>query len=200
MLTSLRKRIYVLANLRSVILLWAIFTGFSVVAFNFGFLSKLEEHSQGNIILDNTYFLYTVEYVHQLFTMYGGAGRALYLSHLLVFDFMYPALFFVTNAASLVCLFNYLMPAAKIINHVHLLPLAPTILDYLENFGVLLLLASYPTPHPGVVAATSLTTIIKLSLVNILSLLTVALIAGASIKFIHQKTRNTNRPFSRKYS
>lgn len=187
MLTSMRVRIYVLANLRSVILLWMVFTGFSVVIFNFGFLSALERHSQGNIILDNTFFFYTTGDVNQLFTTYGDAGRALYLSHLLVFDFKYPALFFATNAASLVCLLNYLMPAAKITNHIHLLPLAPTILDYLENFGILMLLVSYPSPNPGVAAITSLATIIKLSLVNILFLLTAALIAGAFVKFTHRK-------------
>lgn len=187
MLTLARETIYRLAALRNVILLWLVFTGFSVVTFNFGFLSKLEEHSQGNIILDNTFFFYTAGYVNQLFTTYGDAGRALYLSHLLVFDFIYPVLFFVANAALLVCLLNYLMPAAKITDHIHLLPLLPAALDYLENIGILILLASYPNPHPGVAAATSLATIIKLSLVNILSLLTVALIAGAFVKFVHRK-------------
>lgn len=187
MLTLARETIYRLATLRNVILLWLVFTGFSVVTFNFGFLSKLEEHSQGNIILDNTFFFYTAGYVDQLFTTYGDAGRSLYLSHLLVFDFIYPALFFVTNAVSLICLLNYLLPAAKITKHIHLLPLAPAMLDYLENFGILLLLAAYPESHPWVVAITSLITIIKLSFVNILFLLTLVVAASAVIKFIQRR-------------
>ncbi|MBI3165602.1 MAG: hypothetical protein IPG44_08585 [Anaerolineales bacterium] len=177
------------ATARYAILLWVIFIGLSVVIFNFGYIARLEEHAQGNIILDNTFFFYTVDYVNQLFTTYGEEGRSLYLLHLLTFDFIYPILFFVTNAVSLICLLNYLLPAAKITRHLHLLPLAPAMLDYLENFGILLLLAAYPNLHPWVVAATSLITMIKLSLVNILFLLTVAIAAGAAIKFVHQKIK-----------
>lgn len=189
MLNRVRDMILRWAALRNVILLWVIFSGFSIIVFNFGFLSKLEKQSRGNIILDNTYYFYTVDHVNQLFTTFGNTGRTLYLLHLLIFDFIYPALFFVTNAVSLVCLLNYLIPAAKITNHIHLLPLVPAVLDYLENFGILFLLASYPNLHPGVVAMTSLATIIKLSLVNILFLLTIALTAGAFAKFIHRKIK-----------
>lgn len=187
MLAPARDVLFRLATLRNVILLWVVFTGFSIVTFNFGFLSKLKEYDQGSIILDNTFFFYTVGYVNQLFTTYGGTGRSLYLSHLLVFDFIYPAFFFVTNAISLIWLLNYLMPAAKITRYIHHLPLTPAVLDYLENIGILMLLVSYPNPLPWVVTATSLATIIKLSLVNILFLSTAALVAGALLKFIFRK-------------
>jgi hypothetical protein len=187
MFTRARDTLFRLATLRNVILLWAAFTGFSIGIFNFGFLSKLEEYARGNIVLDNTFFFYTAGYVHQLFTTYGSAGRSLYLSHLLVFDFIYPAFFFVTNAISTIWLLNYLMPSAKITRHIHLFPLAPALLDYLENIGILTMLAFYPNLPAGIVSAISLITIIKISLVNILFLLAVALVAGAVIKFIRHK-------------
>lgn len=189
MLASAYFFLHRLATVRYAILLWVIFIGFSVAIFNFGFLAELKLHAQGNIILDNTFFFYTGDYVNQLFTTYGITGRSLYLSHLLAYDFIYPALFFVANTVSLICLLNYLLPAAKIANYIHLLPLTPAILDYLENLGILLLLAAYPYPHPWVVATTSLITIIKLSLVNIIFLLTSALIACAFFKFIQRRIR-----------
>lgn len=187
MFAPARDMLFRLATLRNVILLWVVFTGFSIVTFNFGFLSNLEEYARGNIILDNTFFFYTAGYVNQLFAAYGGAGRSLYLGHLLVFDFIYPALFFVTNATSLIWLLNYLMPAAKLTRRIHLLPLAPALLDYLENIGILTMLASYPNLPAGIVSATALVTIVKISLVNILFPLIVVLVAGALVKFIRHK-------------
>ncbi len=188
MLNVIDNRIRKIANLRSVLLLLFIFVAFSIIIFNFGFIPALTQSSQGDDILDNT-FNYTPEHVHQLFSTYGDEGRRLYLSYLLLLDFIYPVLFALTNSVLLAYFFERLFPNVSFFRYLYLIPFVALLLDYMENIGILTLLLSYPNQMAGVVAMTSAITMLKLALVNLLFVVTLIALAGVLVKTVYHRLR-----------
>lgn len=188
MLHIIDRKIKNLANFRSIILLVFVFVIISIIIFNFGFIPAITQHSKGAEILDNT-FNYTPEHVYQLFSVYGDEGRRLYLAYLLIFDFVYPILFALTNTVLLAYLFEHLFPNTGFFRYLYLIPLVTLPLDYMENIGILTLLLSYPTQLAGVVAITSSITMTKLIAVNFLFFITLVAIISTLTKTVYYRLR-----------
>jgi hypothetical protein len=185
MLKTFDNKIRGLSSLRNVLLLVFIHVAASVVIFNFGFIPAISQLSQDFDILDNT-FNYTPEHVYRVFSIYGEEGRGLYLSYLLLLDFIYPILFAFTNSILLAYLFERLIPRVR---YLYLTPFIALLFDYLENIGILTLLLNYPTQLFVIAGITSAITVLKLILVNILFIITLIALAGVLIKALYHRLR-----------
>jgi hypothetical protein len=104
---------------------------------------------------------YTPTYAETLLKAIGPIGRELYLKRQLPIDFIYPGLFAVTYTLMLVWLFAKRFDAKSKIFLLVLVPAAAGLFDYLENFGIILMLKSFPTISPTLVHVSSMFTILK---------------------------------------
>ena len=188
MFNMIDRRIRKIANLRNVLLLVFTFVAFSIIIFNFGFIPKIAHYSQGADILDNT-FNYTAYQVYRLFSSYGDEGRSLYLWHLLLFDFVYPVLFAFTFSVLLAYLSERLFHNVGRFRYLYLIPFAAILLDYLENAGILTMLLNYPTQMAGVVIIANVITMLKLTVSNILIMVTLLALVGLLVKKLYQRLR-----------
>lgn len=188
MFNTLDSRIRKLAMLRNVILLFVVFVMFSVIIFNFGFIPAIMERSSGADILDNT-FNYSAEDVYDLFSTYGNEGRRLYLSYLLLFDFVYPVLFALSNSVLLAYILTGLFPDVRFLRYLYLMPFVAIVFDYVENIGIVTLLLNYPNQLVQLAAITSTITMLKLALVNILFVISLIALVGIIIKSAYRRLK-----------
>lgn len=188
MLHTIDNRIHRLATLRNVLLLALLYVAASALLFNIGLVPRLMEQSQGMGLLDNT-FGYTAERAYDLFETLGADGRQLYRTYLLAFDFLYPILFAVTNSVVLAYLLESLFGPNRFFPLIYLLPFPALLLDYVENICLLTLLWQYPTQLPALALFAEIVTAIKLSLVNVLFIITLVTLAGVLIKAASARLR-----------
>lgn len=145
-------------------------------------------HSGGMKILDMMPTGYDVHYVNSLFTTLGTDGRDLYLTHQLPLDLLYPALFGLSSCLVLAYFLNKLKKLDSWLFYLCLLPLASGVFDYIENFGIISLLKSYPYISAPQVRITSVFTILKSVFTSIyFIILSITLLALAKNKIFVKK-------------
>jgi hypothetical protein len=107
-------------------------------------IPKTMGFSNGMKLLDMMPTGYDLNYVSQLFDALGETGRDTYLTNQLPVDMIYPLLFGLTY-----CLLSvYLLKKVNKLNtpytYICIIPIIAGIADYLENFGIIVMLKSYP--------------------------------------------------------
>ncbi|MGB0383737.1 MAG: hypothetical protein ACPGWR_02850 [Ardenticatenaceae bacterium] len=192
MFNALDSRIRTLATLRNVILLLFVFVIFSILIFNYGFIPAIIERAQGADILDNT-FNYSAEDVYQLFSTYGDEGRRLYLLYLLLFDFVYPVLFALSNSVLLAYILERLFTEVRFFRYLYLMPFVVLLLDYAENIGILTLLLNYPNQLVEFVSVISAITMLKLGVVNLLFVITLMALVAVIVKSAYRRLKRAKR-------
>ncbi|PVW14731.1 hypothetical protein [Marixanthomonas spongiae] len=149
-------------------------------------IPKTMNHSNGLNLLDMMPAGYDLNYVGELFNSLGEIGRRTYLTNQIPVDMIYPLLFGLSYGFILA----YFLKKLKKLNapyiYLCLLPIIAGIADYMENFGIIAMLKSYPDLTQGMVSTTSLFSVIKsistsvffVTLIIILILLGIRAISG----------------------
>ena len=124
-------------------------------------IPRTMNHSNGLKLLDMMPTGYDLNYVGELFDSLGEIGRGTYLTNQIPVDMIYPLLF----GLSYCLLLAFFLKKLKKLNapyiYLCLLPIIAGIADYLENFGIITMLKSYPDLTQGMVSTTSLFSVIK---------------------------------------
>lgn len=118
------------------------------------------EYSRGLQVLDMMPLGYDFDYVEALFAALGEDGRDYYLYRQIPLDMLYPLLF----AVGYSLLLAFFLKKINKLNRLYLLCLIPFLAglaDYLENFGIIALLNSYPGISSSVVTITAFFSILK---------------------------------------
>lgn len=168
---------------RVVLILAAAFVLMSLVIFSVGWAPRIEAIS-GEPLLD-TFFALSADELYRILGAYGPEGRRIYGQYLLWVDLLYGTLSGVTFAAILLAQSKGLDRLGGVLRAAALTPILMTVLDYVEDALLLLLLEHYPEVVIGLASMVSLVTSLKLITVY-LSLL---LIVGGFVWMILRRGR-----------
>lgn len=124
-------------------------------------IPKILEYSNGMKILDLMPTGYNAEYTQKLFETLGERGREIYLFQQIPLDLIYPGLFAISFSLLLTFIFRKSFSKENIIQKTTILPIFAGFFDYMENFGIIIMLSIYPDFQVWIVNTTSIFSIIK---------------------------------------
>lgn len=107
-------------------------------------IPKAMRFSNGMKLLDMMPTGYNFEYVNTLFDTLGEKGRAIYLYNQIPVDMIYPFLFGISYCLLIAYFLKKVNRLQSSFFYLCLLPLIAGAADYLENFGIITMLNSYP--------------------------------------------------------
>jgi hypothetical protein len=169
---------------RTAALLLLAFVAVSAAFFTTGPASDVRALAGGTLV-DETPG-YTADWLHAQLGGYGPAGRALYARFLLM-DAAYAALFSVAVSSAIAAAVR---PASSAMTRLAAaLPVLAGGCDWLENAGLLVLLARYPQQVPVLAASLGVITPVKLALVQ-LSFLVLAVAVAVSTAAAIRRARS----------
>jgi hypothetical protein len=124
-------------------------------------IPKTVAYAGGMALLDMMPRGYDFEYVNELFNKLGEEGREVYLYNQIPFDMIYPLLLGITYSL----LIGYFLKKLNRLNtplfYLCLIPIIAGIADYLENFGIINMLNTYPDLSVVQVSVTNFFTLVK---------------------------------------
>ena len=144
--------------------------------------------SNGMKLLDMMPMGYDFNYVTELLTSLGDVGRKIYLTNQLPVDMIYPFLFGISYCLLLGYFLKKINKLKKPFIFLCLLPLIAGLFDYLENFGIIIMLNDYTEITPLLVKITSAFTIIKSATTTLYFISLVVLLIVFTVKKINKKT------------
>ena len=145
---------------RNVLILLAITNGVYLIMLLWS-IPMVQSFAGGMEILDMKPFGYDYGYVLTLFNELGLEGQDKYLMYQIPIDMLYPGLFGLTYWLLLMWVFTKMHILDTFWANLTFLPIFAGFFDYLENFGILFLLANHPDISEGMVKATSIFTLAK---------------------------------------
>ncbi len=107
-------------------------------------IPKTMGFSDGMKLLDMIPTGYDLNYVSELFNSLGEIGRETYLTNQIPVDMIYPLLFGLTYCLLLAYFLKKLNKLNTPFTYLCIIPIIAGIADYLENFGIIVMLKSYP--------------------------------------------------------
>ena len=144
-------------------------------------------HANGLRLLDIMPTGYNLNDVNKLFDALGTIGRETYLTRQIPVDMIYPLLSGLTYCLIL----GYVLKKLNKLNtpflYICVLPLIAGLVDYLENFGIIILLKSYPDISQSMVSIISVFTVIKFIISGIFFLALIILFAWLGIRTLNRK-------------
>lgn len=150
-------------------------------------IPKVMRYSGGMKIFDLMPMGYEPEYAGELLEKLGVAGRNAYLFNQLPVDFIYPFLFGITYCLLLAYLLNQLNSLKAEYFYLCLLPLMGGLFDYLENFGIINMLVSFPHLSVAAIQIASFFTVFKSLFSTISFIILLVLLAMLGFKKLFQK-------------
>jgi hypothetical protein len=124
-------------------------------------IPKTMAFSNGMKLLDMMPMGYNSEYINSLFEALGENGRQVYLYTQLPVDMIYPFLFGISYCLLIGYVLKKLNKLSSVFFWLCFLPLIAGIADYLENFGIISMLNSYPDLSQTSMNATNIFTLVK---------------------------------------
>jgi len=155
-------------------------------------IPRTMNHSNGLKLLDMMPTGYNLNYVSKLFDSLGEIGRGIYLTNQLPVDMIYPLLFGLSYCLLLAYFLKKLKKLKVPYNYLCLLPIIAGIADYLENFGILLMLKKYPDLTQGMVSVISSFSVIKSVSTSIFFVTLIIILILLGIKTINGKKTHYN--------
>ncbi len=113
------------------------------------------------VLFDMSPMGYSYIQATELLTSLGIDGRNAYLSVQLPLDFIYPGMFAVSYALLITWILKQYLPKDSKLFFIAFIPLLAGGFDYLENFGIITMLNSFPNISENLVSYTSAFTIVK---------------------------------------
>jgi hypothetical protein len=150
-------------------------------------IPKTMEFSNGMKLLDMMPTGYDMDYVSELFSLLGENGRSTYLNNQIPVDMIYPLLF----GLSYCLLLGYFLKKLNKFNsqyiYLCLIPIIAGIADYLENFGIIIMLKNYPELKETTVYATNLFSVIKSISTSLFFMALIVVLIALGIKVLNKK-------------
>ena len=150
-------------------------------------IPKTMHFSKGMKLLDMMPTGYSLEYVSKLFSNLGTTGRETYLTNQIPVDFIYPFLFAVSYCLLMAYFLKKLGKFNSPYNYFCLLPILAGIADYFENFGIVIMLNSYPNLTSVLVDTTNVFSIIKSISTSIFFILLIIVVVTVGLKYYKKK-------------
>ena len=147
-------------------------------------IPKVMVFSGGMKLLDMMPMGYDIEYVKSLFETLGEKGRDVYLSRQIPVDMIYPFLFGISYSLLIAFFLKKIDKLNSVLFFLCWLPVIAGIADYLENFGTILMLNSYPNIASNSVILTNLFTLIKSMITTLYFIALITVMIAAGVKYI----------------
>jgi hypothetical protein len=149
--------------------------------------------SNGMKLLDMMPTGYDLNYVSELFNSLGEIGRGTYLINQIPVDMIYPLLFGLTYCLLLAYFLKKLNKLNVPFSYLCLLPIIAGIADYLENFGIIAMLKSYPELTEIAVKTTSSFSVIKSISTSVFFIVLFIVLIILGFKAINGKKTSANK-------
>ena len=156
-------------------------------------IPKTMGFSNGMKLLDMMPTGYDLNYVGELFNSLGEIGRETYLSYQIPVDMIYPLLFGLTYCLLLAYFLKKLNKLKSPFTYLCLIPIFAGIADYLENFGIIAMLKSYPDVTEISVKATSTFSLMKSISTAAFFIILLIVLVILGLKTINEKKPSTNK-------
>lgn len=155
-------------------------------------IPRTMSHSNELKLLDMMPTGYDMNYVRELFDSLGEIGRETYLTNQIPLDMIYPLLFGLSYCLLLAYFLKKLKKFKSPYIYLCLLPIIAGIADYLENFGIIIMLKSYPELTQEMVSATCLFSVTKSISTSIFFVILIIILILLGIKAINRKKTHYN--------
>ncbi len=155
-------------------------------------IPKTMGFSSGMKLLDMMPTGYDLNYVSELFNSLGEIGRGTYLTNQIPVDMIYPLLFGLTYCLLLAYFLKKLNKLNIPYTYLCILPIIAGIADYLENFGIIAMLKSYPELTEIAVKTTSSFSVIKSISTSIFFIALIITLLMIGIKTIKERKTSAN--------
>ncbi len=156
-------------------------------------IPKTMAFSNGMKLLDMMPTGYNFNYVRELFNALGDIGRGTYLTNQIPVDMVYPLLFALTYCLLLAYFLKKLNKLIAPFSYLCLLPIIAGIADYLENFGIIAMLKSYPNLTEITVKTTNSFSVLKSISTSVFFIVLIIVLIILGFKAIKEiKTRANN--------
>jgi len=150
-------------------------------------IPKTMGFSNGMKLLDMMPMGYDLKYVSELFNSLGEIGRGTYLTSQIPVDMIYPLLFGLTYCMLLAYFLKKLNKFNTPFTYLCLLPIIAGIADYLENFGIIAMLKSYPDLTEIAVKTTSSFSVLKSISTSVFFIVLIIVLILLGFKAISEK-------------
>ncbi len=124
-------------------------------------IPKTMSFSNNMKLLDMMPTGYNFEYVKTLFNTLGESGREAYLYTQIPVDLIYPLLFSIAYCLLIAFFLNKLDKLNSVFYYICYLPVIAGFFDYMENFGIIVMLNKFPDLSENLSLLTNLFTILK---------------------------------------
>ena len=160
-------------------------------------IPKTMGFSSGMKLLDMMPTGYDLNYVSELFNSLGEIGRGTYLTNQIPVDMIYPLLFGLTYCLLLGYFLKKLNKLNAPFTYLCLLPIISGIADYLENFGIIAMLKSYPELTETAVKTTSSFSLVKSISTSIFFIVLIIVLIILGFKTIGGKKTSATNDYSK---
>ncbi len=155
-------------------------------------IPKTMGFSNGMKLLDMMPTGYNLNYVNELFNSLGEIGRGTYLTSQIPVDMVYPLLFGLTYCLLLAYFLKKLNKLIAPFTYLCLLPIIAGIADYLENFGIIAMLKSYPDLTEITVKTTNSFSVLKSISTSVFFIVLIIVLIILGFKAIKEIKTNAN--------
>lgn len=124
-------------------------------------IPKTMAFSNGLKLLDMMPLGYSPEYIKKLLETLGEQGRQVYLTKQIPVDMIYPLLFGLSYSLMMGYFLKKLSLFHSFYYYLCFLPVIAGVSDYIENFGIMTMLNSYPDLSPFLMKVTNVFTVVK---------------------------------------
>ena len=159
-------------------------------------IPKTMKFSNGMKLLDMMPAGYDLNYVSELFNSLGEIGRKTYLTNQIPVDMIYPLLFGLTYCLLLAYFLKKLNKLNSPFIYLCLIPIIAGIADYLENFGIIKMLKSYPGLTDISVKTTSSFSLIKSISTTVFFIVLIIVLVILGLKAINGKKTSANNVYN----
>lgn len=146
-------------------------------------VEQLKEITGGTGILDLE-FLYTPEQAYALLSAMGDAGRAFDLARIVPLDLVFPFVYTLFYAVTITWILHRWLPARSRWHRLNVIPLIAGLCDYMENFGIITMLVSWPSRLPDVARFTMATGLIKFTFGILAVIIMIGALTGWAVSVI----------------
>lgn len=154
-------------------------------------VGQLKEITGGVGLLDME-ILYTPEQAYALLSAMGEAGRAFDLTRIVPLDMAFPFVYTLFYAVTITWLLHRWLPAGSRWHRLNVVPLIGGIADYCENFGIITMLLSWPSPLPEIARFTMAMGLVKFTFDILAMLILVGALIGWGVSVLrHRSGRST---------
>lgn len=155
-------------------------------------IPKTMSFSNGMKLLDMMPAGYDSAYINSLFETLGNEGRESYLYYQIPIDMIYPFFFGIGYCFLFAYFLKKLNKFRSSLFYLCLLPIIAGIADYLENFGIIILLKNYPDISQGLMSVTNIFSVTKSSTTSIYFLALIVILITLGYKTISKRKTSAN--------